>query len=411
MMRQESWATGLCCIRCGAGYSLDYLLECPRCQGLLELTYDLTEGTAHGPAMLSGTTLWRYAPFLPVADPAHRVSLGEGQTPVLDAPRLASVLGVRTLLLKFEGTNPTGTIKDRSSATAVSAARQFGYRAVSVVSTGNAGSSLAAYASRAGLRAFIFCYERASPPKLAHMAACASDLIFYRGVYDDLVTLWDRVIQELPIFDGGASRNAFKQEGKKTLAYEWAEQTGFRPPATLVLPVAVGESFIAAWRGFAEMTRMGWIERAPRLVAAQAARSNPVVTAFREGRALTPMKIGYTVAEGLACGNPERKGERVLQILRETGGLAADADDEEILEAQRLLARQEGLYAGPTGCATLAALKRLLDAKEIDPDETIGCVISETGLKTDVAPMRPEGVVPSYEGVKTLLMERLAQAR
>lgn len=410
MERIESRATGLQCIGCTAQYPLNYLLECPRCQGLLELHYDLTEGAKRGPSMLSGGALWRYAAFLPIRDPAHRVSLGEGQTPLLEAPRLAAVLGVRWLLLKFEGSNPTGTVKDRSSATAVAAARQFGYPAISVVSTGNAGSSIAAYASRAGLRAFIFCYERASPAKLAHMAACASDLIFYQGVYDDLITIWDRVIQELPIFDGGASRNAYKQEGKKTLAYEWAEQTGFRPPATLVLPVAVGEVFIAAWRGLSEMTRMGWIERPPRLVAAQAARSNPIVTAFNERRALTPLKIGYTVAEGLACGNPERKGEWVLKILRESGGLAADAEDEEILEAQRLLAHTEGIYAGPTGCATLAVLVNLLRAKKIDPDEPIGCVISETGLKSEVTPVTPQGIIPTYEGVKTLLLERLAQA-
>jgi len=116
------------------------------------------------------------------------------------------------------------------------------------------------------------------------------------------------------------------------------------------------------------------------------------------------------VAEGLACGNPERKGERVLQLLRESGGLAVDAEDEEILEAQRLLARDEGIYAGPTGCATLAVLVNLLRAKQIDPDEPIGCVISETGLKSEVAPMRPQGIIPTYEGVKTLLLERLAQA-
>ncbi len=136
----ESRATGLRCIRCGAEYPLNYLLECPRCQGLLELSYDLTEGTRQGPAILSGGALWRYAPFLPITDPAQRVSLGEGQTPLLEAPRLATILGVKQLLLKFEGSNPTGTVKDRSSATAVSAARQFGYRAISVVSTGNAGS-------------------------------------------------------------------------------------------------------------------------------------------------------------------------------------------------------------------------------------------------------------------------------
>ena len=211
-----------------------------------------------------------------LANQCHGVETALLERPVevddeMDAPVLARTLGVRRLLLKFEGTNPTGTIKDRSSATAVAAARQFGYRAISVVSTGNAGSSIGAYATRAGLRAFVFCYERASAPKLAHMGAVASDLVLYQGYYDDLIRHWDRMVDELPVFDGGASRNAYKQEGKKTLAWELAEQTGFRLPDVVVYPVAVGEAFISGWRGFREMQALGWIERPPTLVAAQSA--------------------------------------------------------------------------------------------------------------------------------------------
>ena len=213
-------AVGLRCIDCGTEHPLEYRLECRRCRGLLEPAYDLEPLRRLGPAeAFAGRGLWRYHPVLPVCDPAHFVSLGEGDTPLLDAPALARILGVQRLTLKFEGTNPTGTIKDRSSATAVAAARQFGYRAISVVSTGNAGSSLGAYATRAGLRALVFCYEQASAPKMHHMGAVASDLILYQGYYDDLIRLWDRMVDELPVFDGGASRNAYKQEGKKTLAY------------------------------------------------------------------------------------------------------------------------------------------------------------------------------------------------
>src|SRR3989441_6567103 len=216
----DSLAPELACIDCGTVPPLGYRLECEKCRGLLELRYDLDVLRARGPALLTGTGLWRYAPVLPIADPAHRVTLGEGGTPLLDAPRLARDLGVRRLLVKFEGSNPTGTVKDRSSATAVSAALQFGYRATSVVSSGNAGSSIAAYAARAGLRALIFAYERASAPKLLHMAATTPDLIVYQGVYDDLIPLWDRLRGERPFFDFGASRNAHKPGGKKTLAYE-----------------------------------------------------------------------------------------------------------------------------------------------------------------------------------------------
>ena len=403
----DSLARSLTCIDCGAAHPLAYLLECGRCHGLLELTYDLDRMRRDGPAILTGTGLWRYAPVLPIADPAHRVTLGEGGTPLLDAPRLARDLGVRRLLVKFEGSNPTGTVKDRSSATAVSAALQFGYRATSVVSSGNAGSSIAAYAARAGLRAVIFAYERASAPKLLHMAATTPDLIVYKGVYDDLITLWDRLVEEQLFFDCGASRNAYKQEGKKTLAYEIAEQTGWVPPDVVVAPVAVGETFIASARGFREMHAAGWIPRVPRLVAAQATRANAIARAFRDGVPITPLKIGYTVAEGLAAGDPGKKGDWVLRLLREGKGLAGDAEDAEILDAQRRLARTEGVWAGPTGVATLAALIRLLARRELDPGQTICVIVSETGLKTEAEVPSRAGAAFDYDTLRRLVLERL----
>ncbi|HET7876025.1 MAG TPA: pyridoxal-phosphate dependent enzyme, partial [Methylomirabilota bacterium] len=348
MSPSASCAIGLRCIDCGAAYPLEYVLECRKCGGLLELQYDRGALATAGPAAFTGPGLWRYAPVLPIADPAHRVTLGEGQSPLLDCPRLAKVLGVKRLVAKFDGSNPTGTVKDRSSTTAVSAALQFGFRATSVVSSGNAGSSVAAYSARAGLRSLIFAYERASAPKLLHMAATASDLVIYQGVYDDLIGIWDRLVEDRLFFDCGASRNAYKHEGKKTLAYEIAEQMGWRAPDVVVAPVAVGETFIAAHRGFAELAELGWIPRRPLMVAAQAARANAIASAWREKRELRPIKIGYTVAEGLAAGNPGRKGEWVLRILRETGGVAGQAEDEEILQAQKVLARTEGIWAGPT---------------------------------------------------------------
>jgi threonine synthase len=316
---------------------------------------------------------------------------------------------VRRLEVKFEGSNPTGTVKDRSSPTAVAAALQFGFRATSVVSSGNAGSSIAAYSARAGLRSLVFAYERTSAPKLLHMAAAATDLVLYRGVYDDLITLWDRLVEERLFFDCGASRNAYKHEGKKTLAYEIAEQSGWRPPDVVVAPVAVGETFIATHRGFVEMERLGWIPRRPLMVAAQATRANPVARAWREKRPLEPMTIGYTVAEGLAAGNPGRKGEWVLRILNETAGVAGDAEDDEILDAQRLLARTEGIWAGPTGAAALAVLRQLLAARALDPDAAICVIVSETGLKTEAAAPERRATAFDEASLRRLVRSLLAE--
>jgi threonine synthase len=403
----ESLATGLRCIDCGGAAPLGYTLQCPTCGGLLELLYDAGALERLGTAAFSGGGLWRYAAVLPIADPGHRVSLGEGQTPLLECPRLGKQIGVKRLLVKFEGSNPTGTVKDRTSATAVGAALQFGFGATSVVSSGNAGSSIAAYSARAGLRSLVFCYERASAPKLLHMAATASDLVLYKGVYDDLIALWDRLVEERLFFDCGASRNPYKHEGKKTIAYEIAEQLGWRAPDVVVSPVAVGETFIAAHRGFAEMERLGLIPKRPTMAAAQAARANAITSAWRDKRAIMPLKIGYTVAEGLAAGNPGRKGDWVLRILRETGGVAGEAEDEEILAAQKMLARTEGIWAGPTGSASLAVLIRLLADRQIDPASTICVIVSETGLKTEAPPPSREGTAFDADSLRALVLEKL----
>jgi threonine synthase len=239
------------------------------------------------------------------------------------------------------------------------------------------------------------------------MAATTSDLVLYQGVYDDLIQLWDRLAQEQLFFDCGASRNPYKHEGKKTLAYEIAEQTGWVPPDVVVAPVAVGETFIAAARGFREMLEAGWITKMPRLVAAQATRANAIARAFRDGGALTPLKIGYTVAEGLAAGDPGRKGQWTLRILRQLGGLAGDAEDDDILDAQRMLARTEGIWAGPTGVASLAVLLRLLAEKALDPGQSICVIVSETGLKTEAAPPSRQATAFDAASLRQLVRNRL----
>ena len=405
---RESLARALVCIECGREHDLGYRLECEACGGLLELRYDLATLRQRGPGALEGHGLWRYAPVLPIVEPAHRVTLGEGATPLLDCPRLARELGVRQLLLKLEGSNPTGTVKDRSSTTAVAAALQFGFHAISVVSSGNAGSSIAAYAARAGLRALVFAYARTAAPKLLHMAAVTPDLVLYEGVYDDLITLWDELVGERWFFDGGASRNAYKHEGKKTLAYEIAEQSAWRVPDVVVAPVAVGETFVATARGFRELADAGWIERAPRMVAAQAARANAIVRAFRAGGDIAPLRIGYTVAEGLAAGDPGRKGAWTLQLLRRHGGEAGDAEDDVILDMQRRLARAEGIWAGPTGVAALAVLARLLEGGRLDPAQRFCVIITETGLKTEAAVPSREARAFDMASLRQLVKERLA---
>jgi threonine synthase len=171
----------------------------------------------------------------------------------------------------------------------------------------------------------------------------------------------------------------------------------------------VGETFIAIARGFREMRDAGWIRRVPRMVAAQATRANAVVRAFRSGTAIRPLAIGYTVAEGLAAGNPGRKGDWVLRLLREHDGIAGDAEDDAILAAQQRLARTEGIWGGPTGVATLAVLERLVKDRALDPAQRICVIVSETGLKTEAEPPSRAGTAFDQESLRKLVEERLGR--
>lgn len=343
-----SWARGLVCVDCQEALDFAYRLECPRCGGLLDLTYDLrptslaelVDGRYHG--------MWRFHKVLPVLDPSSIVTLGEGSTPLIMAPRLAQALEIRELHLKYEGTNPTGTVKDRTSSTAVSSARQFGARAITVVSTGNAGASLATYAHRGEVKSVVFCYHRGDPIKMSQMSLMASRFCIFEGEYDDLIRSVDQCVEEGLAFDGGATRNPFKHEGKKTIAYEVVETLG-RVPDFFFAPVAVGEIFISTYRGFTELQRLEIAQRAPILVCCQSDQACPVVQAFTTGGPFQPTTVGPTIAKGVAVGDPGPKGARVLRILQEAGGLAVAVSDTEVQEAQLLLSECEGLWAGPTG--------------------------------------------------------------
>jgi threonine synthase len=316
--------------------------------------------------------------------------------------RLAKVIGVRELHLKYEGTLPTGTVKDRTSSTAVSSARQFGFNAISVVSTGNAGVSIATYARRCGLKSGIFCYERGDPLKMAHMSLMADRLFTYSGGYDDMIDHFDRVMDRKEVFDGGARRNPYKHEGKKSIAYEVVEQLG-KAPDVFVAQTSGCEIFTSCYRGFREMRDMGMIPGIPRLVACQSEAANPIVQAFKTKSALVPMTASPTAAKGLAAGKPGKKGEWVLRILREESGTAIDVSDQEVIDAQRLLVDNEGLWSGPTGAAALAALWRGVREGQFDPDGVFVCLATETGLTSPYPPVQTHHVEAGETAIREAL--------
>jgi len=396
-----SWVQGLVCSDCGEALDFRYLLKCPKCGGLLDLVYDLRQASLADLVDDNFQGMWRFHKVLPIRNPAHIVTLGEGSTPLIPAPRLAPLIGIKALYLKYEGTNPTGTVKDRTSSTAVSSAKQFGSRAITVVSTGNAGTSLATYAHRGEIYSVIFCYHRGDPIKMSHMSLLASKLCIFEGEYDDLIRSVDRCVEEGLAFDGGATRNPFKHEGKKTIAYEVAEALE-TVPDFFFSPVAVGEIFIATYRGFDEMQKMGMVDRMPTMVCCQSMQAQPIVAAFQSGKPFQPTSVQPTIAKGVAVGDPGPKGPRVLEILRQHSGMALAVSDAEIQEAQRLLAEREGLWAGPTGVVSLAALIQACRNKAIDSKSSAFCIITETGLTSQYPPAHGQVVKTTLEDVRRL---------
>lgn len=408
MSGSYSYATKLKCVKCGAEYPLEYLLVCRKCNNLVEFEYDLKAVAKldldSAPERGKGPRgIWRYHQVLPIQSPDDAVSMGEGGTPLIPCARYGESLGLSKLFVKYEGSNPTGTFKDRSSASAISGAKQFGFRKTAVVTTGNAGASIAAYAARAGIESVVFCYSKAAPGKLYHLEACATRLVVYEGGYDEIAVAVSKHVERMRIYDSDARRNPYKHEGKKTLAYEIFFQMGRAVPDFVLIPVSLGEMMVATWRGFREMKEMGWIEKIPRLVACQSLAANPLVRAFDEKKGIVPQQVGYTIAEGVAVGNPGLKGDRALEAVRNSNGLAVSLDDTEIVEAMTTLGRTEGIWSGPTGAVTVAGLKNLVAKKKIDPDATIVAVVSETGLKGDFPPFPAEPITLDPDKIVRIL--------
>ena len=403
---ERSAAVGLRCIDCGLGFALDYVRRCPRCPGLLVVEYDLDMAAKLGIGNGPGGGIWRWDRLLPPTAHDHRVTLGEGMSPLLPARRLADRLGLRDVRLKLEGVNPTGSMKDRSSATAIAAALGFGFRRVGCVSSGNMGSSIANYAARAGLQAFVFSAAYASENQLDHMAAGTSDMHVYDEPYDAMAAAIQPVFDEGLAFDAGSSFNPYNSEGQKTLAFEIVEQLGERSPDVVVYPLGAADLFLAATRGFEQYAYAGFTDSAPLPVVAQSRASASVVRALDGGGDYEAVEAGDSIAGGVLVGDMGAKGHLALRKLREVRGLGAAVEDDEVAEWQTWLARNEGVWAGPTASVVLPALEKLTASGAIGRDASVVVVLSETGLKGGQPPHRP----PTVEASEAVLRELFGAA-
>jgi threonine synthase len=400
--------TGFDCLGCHASYPPDQdLLLCPACHELLEARYDLArfgrevdrDALARRPS-----DVWRWTELLPVLDPTRIVTLGEGGTPFLRSERLARTCGVRELWLKSDAANPTGSLKDRSITVSATKAVEFGYGVLACDSTGNKASSTAAYAARAGLQSVVFCPKDTPRPKMAQAVFFGARLIRVEGHYSQINAMYRRLIASSRVkwYDCGTD-NPFRYEGKKTYAYEIAQDLGWRAPDRVLHPAAGGMSLVKTWKGFNELRTLGWVDRLPKMTVVQAARCAPIVESWRQGLPrVAAVERQATAASALAAADPGLLGDRALHTVRASDGAGIAVDEPEILDAVRLLG-QDGLMIEPSGAVTVAAVRRGVREGTIDPGESVVCVLTGSGFKDfdrilDLVEI-PSEVIAGYEAM------------
>ncbi|MGI5119959.1 threonine synthase [Marinactinospora thermotolerans] len=378
-------AAALSCRECGERYDLGPRFACEFCFGPLEVAYefgDITrESIERGP-----NNIWRYAGLLPVpANVRELPNMNPGLTPLVRADRLAAELGLRSLHVKDDSANPTHSFKDRVVAMAVEAARNFGFTTLSCSSTGNLAGAVGAAAARAGFRSCVFIPAGLEEAKVVMAAVYGGRVVAIDGNYDDVNRFCSELIGDPAGEDWGfvnVNLRPYYGEGSKTLAYEIAEQLGWRLPDQIVVPIASGSQLTKIDKGFRELIALGLVEDRPyKVFGAQATGCSPVARAWEDGHdVIQPVKPD-TIAKSLAIGNPA-DGPYVLDICRRTGGAVAHVDDDEIVDSIRLLARTEGVFAETAGGVTTGVLRKLVAQGDIDPDAETVVLNTGDGLKT-----------------------------
>ena len=381
-----AFVDSLRCRECARSYPVEALHVCDFCFGPLEVSYDYEaiaasvsrERIAAGP-----TTIWRYADLLP-ASAEDPVNLGAGFTPLVRADRLAAELGLGELWIKNDTLNPTGSFKDRVVSVALTKARELGFKVAACASTGNLASSVAAHAARAGMESVVFIPHDLEQGKVITTAVYGGTLVAVEGSYDDVNRLCAELTSEQPLWAFvNVNVRTYYAEGSKTLAFEVAEQLGWRAPDHVVVPIASGSQLTKIHKGFGELYRVGLLDEEPhvRVSGAQAQGCSPVAAAFADGTDVIRPQRPSTIAKSLAIGNPA-DGFYALDVVRKTGGAIAAVDDAEIVEAIRLLARTEGIFAETAGGVTIATLARLAASGVVRPDERVVAYVTGHGLKT-----------------------------
>src|SRR6266700_2140440 len=403
------------CVLCGITYDpAQVTYACPACGplGVLEVHYDYGQiAQRFNHAQLAENrdpTMWRYRALLPVSYSQKTMPpLAIGGTPLYPVERLRIYLGMSDLWLKDDTRNPSASLKDRASI--IAAMRAEG-QTVACASTGNAASSLAVQAASVGLPCDIFVPYNAPRAKIVQLLMCGATVFAVQGSYDDAFDLCIEACNAFGWYNRNTGYNPYLVEGKKTVGLEIAEQLNWQVPDSILVPTGDGCIISGVYRGFEDLYHLGMIERIPRLVAVQAEGSPAIVRAL-EGDGVVRPYPAQTIADGISVGLP-RNGAMAVKYIRASDGFGITVSDEQLLAAEKELARLTGVFAEPSGAASYAGLLRLLDEEKIARDERVVLLVTGSGLKSIDAVVAAAGsVIPIAKGIAGMTMvEKVVQS-
>ena len=407
-----AFVKGLVCRECEREYPAEPLHVCEFCFGPLEVVYDykgLKRALSRKAIENGPLSIWRYKSLLPV-DGENLVDLQGGFSPLIKADNLAKALGISSLYLKNDTVNPTYSFKDRVVSVALTKAREFGFNTVACASTGNLANSVAAHAARANFKAYIFIPADLEKGKIVCSAVYNPTLVGVKGSYDDVNRLCSEIAAEFDWAFVNINLRPYYAEGSKTLGFETAEQLGWKSPDHVIIPVASGSLLTKVHKGLNEFWKLGLIdEPKTKISGAQAEGCAPVVAAFRDDTwDIRPVRPD-TIAKSLAIGNPA-DGYYALKSVRGTNGYLEAVSDEEIVDAVKLLAQTEGIFAETAGGVTIGVLKKLAKEGKIDSKETVVAYITGIGLKTLEAVedkvVSPTVIAPTLNSFKEAVLKK-----
>ena len=399
------------CVKCGKIYEATPNLTNCQCGGILDIIYDYdyikTVLTKEKLAARRDNSMWRYRELLPVEEDTPNTPLRVGWSPLYEADALAKQLGIKKLYVKDDGINPTASLKDRASAMAVAKAREAGAKVIACSSTGNAASSLAGNAAAAGLKTYIFVPSRAPKGKVAQLMTFGATVISVQGSYEETFELSKQAIDKWGWYNRNAAINPYLSEGKKTVALEIMEQLDWKAPDYIAISVGDGCTIAGLWKGLKDLYAIGFIDRLPRLISAQAEGCCPLNQAIETGEPWHPMEEN-TLADSIAVGVP-RNADKALMAIRESNGLTVNVSDEEIMAAQKLLGRTCGVFGEPAGVTGAAGLKKLCEQGKIPADATVVSVVTGNGLKDVANAIKACGEPISIPSDMDLLLKAFAE--